>query len=135
MRKPNGFTLIELMIVVVIIAILAAIALPAYQNYTIRSQLTSALADISGGRSMFESKLVADNITSFDPTDIGLAISTPRCSSINLVSGPTGYIECIVRGAPPVNGDALRITRTASGSWTCNTAPDTSSVYKPSHCD
>lgn len=134
MQHSKGFTLIELMIVVAIIAILAAIALPAYQSYTAKSQLTAALADINSGRSMFEAVLVADNTSSFDPADVGLATSTPRCSTINLVSGQTGHIECIVRGAPPINGDALRITRSASGSWVCSTAPGTLERHKPNHC-
>ena len=134
MQYAKGFTLIELMIVVAIIAILAAVALPAYQNYTIKSQLTAALAEINSGRNMFESVLVADNITSFNPADIGLPASTPRCSTINLVSGDTGHIECIVRGAPQINGDALRITRSASGTWACSTQVGTPDPYKPNHC-
>ncbi|MEW8286547.1 MAG: prepilin-type N-terminal cleavage/methylation domain-containing protein, partial [Candidatus Thiodiazotropha endolucinida] len=50
MRKQSGFTLIELMIVVAIIGILAAIAIPQYQDYTIRSQVTEGFSLASAAK-------------------------------------------------------------------------------------
>ncbi|WP_069107169.1 pilin [Xylella fastidiosa] len=61
MKKQQGFTLIELMIVIAIIAILAAIALPMYQNYVARSQVTAGLAEITPGKVQAEICTITGN--------------------------------------------------------------------------
>ena len=75
MKKQQGFTLIELMIVIAIIGILAAIAIPAYQDYTIRAQVSEGL-NLSGGAKAAVTEYFQDRGTMpTNNTDAGL--STP----------------------------------------------------------
>ncbi len=133
MQKSQGFTLIELMIVVAIIGILAAIAFAAYQDYTIRAQVAGALADITPGKTTFESELVTRNLSTTNVNDIGLRSSTQRCSLIEMSSGATGYIRCTIQGHPILNGKTITLQRNASDVWLCQ-APAIDSRYKPSYC-
>ena len=134
MRKSEGFTLIELMIVIAIISILAAIAAMTYQDYTIRAQVTGGLADIAAGRATFESQLIAEGNPAFTVSDLGLTSRTPRCSKINLTAAPNGNIECLLAGHPAINGAALRLSRSSAGGWTCTTPAAMPAKYKPSSC-
>ncbi|WP_369915838.1 pilin [Xanthomonas sp. NCPPB 3005] len=131
MKKQQGFTLIELMIVVAIIAILAAIALPAYQNYVRKSQVTAALSDITPGKTQFE-VLTNEGKSITSATDIGLTAATSRCSAIAPTAGDTGNINCVMIGGEGVSGKSIRWTRNASGNWTCST--DATDKYRPSTC-
>lgn len=133
MRSQHGFTLIELMIVVAIIAILAGIGLAAYQDHVARSQLSAALAEISAGKSSFESELVAESAISVNPADIGLRATTTRCTT-TIDSAPTGFIRCVVRGNPQVSGQSLTLRRSATGSWACQTSAGVAARLRPTGC-
>jgi len=127
MQRQKGFTLIELMIVVAIIAILAAIAIPAYQDYVIRSQAAAGLSEITSGKSAFESKLLAEGLSTYNADDIGLRGSTNRCV-ITLSPGATGFIRCQLAGNPLIAGKVITLQRTTSGAWDCQT-----DIVQPKH--
>jgi type IV pilus assembly protein PilA len=135
MTLQKGFTLIELMIVVAIIAVLAAIALPAYSDYITRAQVTAGLADISAGKTLYEAQVIANNSTSFDIDELGLQAETGRCSLIEMSPVPAdAYIRCTLRGNPKVNNQTITIRLASSGGWSCSTTV-ADEKYKPEGCN
>ena len=107
-QVQKGFTLIELMIVVAIIGILAAIAIPAYQNYTIRSQVTEGLTLADGFKTS-----IAEYYTNNGgwPTGVTLGAGAPTAGTISVQGVVSGkYVSAITVGA---NGQ-IRITYSGS---------------------
>lgn len=149
----KGFTLIELMIVVAIIGILAAVALPAYQDYTVRAKVTEGISLAAGAKTAvtenaangaaFNSGWLAPNATA---SVTGVAIATTNgeitisyattvvpAANNTLILSPRDGANALSPGVPPATG-SVTWNCNAQGSTKGGTAGTILAKYVPANC-
>lgn len=139
-RISNGFTLIELMIVVAIIAILAAIAIPAYQNYLIRAQVSEGLSLADGAKSAVWDFTANTGRFPGNNQSAGLPTSTSIAGKYVAAIDVTGGVIKVTFGPAAntkIGSSYLSLspaTQAGSITWNCASQTTISPDYLPTAC-
>ncbi|WP_283392764.1 pilin [Photobacterium phosphoreum] len=143
MKKQQGFTLIELMIVVAVIGVLSAIAIPQYQKYVAKAEVASVLSTMTGIKTNLEAFIVENGRfpkgeAGEMPVDLGAPAIMPLGEfTLNPGTKDDGTLN-LEFNATDVNAllqeDNLTLTRVAeTGTWTCTSA-DIEQALLPKGC-
>ena len=143
-KVQQGFTLIELMIVVAIIGILAAIAIPAYQDYTIRAQVSEGLNLSAGAKAAVTEYFQDQGAFPSDNTEAGIeAANTILGKYVDSVTVAGNLITVTYSNTAPqsanlaINGASLTLTGTNNGgsvSWDCAAGAVLQPKWLPAAC-
>ena len=140
-RKQQGFTLIELMIVVAIIGILASVAIPLYNNYVIRTQVAEGLHLTASAKIAAEEYFQGTGLFATTNASAGLpaanTITGNYVSQVQLIAGGNIQVTFGNRVHPDINGTTVSLTPNSTGgsvSWTCVRGAAIPNKYVPPNC-
>ncbi|WP_418641761.1 pilin [Vibrio chaetopteri] len=131
--KQQGFTLIELMIVVAVIGVLSAIAVPTYQNYVAKSETATAIASLTALKTQIETYTLENG--SFPETaSAGIPTSLSGAVTTNSLANGAGKLNYTFASAasPTIKNKLVYLERDGNGSWTCKSSIAESLL--PNHC-
>ncbi len=139
MKKQQGFTLIELMIVVAIIGILAAIALPAYQDYTKRAKVSEGISLAAGAKTAVTEYFASEGAWPSTNASAGLAAATDikgkSVDSLTVGTAASDGVITVFYSSTVASGGTIVLTPTDEGgsiSWLCTSGMDNAIV--PATC-
>ena len=141
-KNQKGFTLIELMIVVAIVGVLAAVAIPAYQDYLVRARVSEGLGMASAAKTTVSENAIAGR------NDLALGWNQPAATAnvqSVIVTAATGVVTVTYTAA--AQGVVLTLTPTSGGAaiaagtpptdsivWTCAVTNAANNRYVPANC-
>ena len=138
-KVQQGFTLIELMIVVAIIGILAAIALPAYQDYANRAKVSEVVVAADACKTAVTEYYASAGALPGDASTAGcITDATKYVSGLTVAANGVITVAAQSTGAAGIDGNSLTFTPTASSNgtltWDCRTGSTITAKYLPQAC-